>query len=346
MGARVLVTGASGFVAGHCVRELLEHGYAVRGTVRDTGAAHKVAHLRDLAGRTGSDLELVAAHLDSDTGWKDAAAGCDYVMHIASPFPARRPGDAQELVRPAVEGTLRVLRASVASGTVGRVVLTSSLAAITSGHERRGDARFTEDDWSVVERSTAYQRSKTLAEQAAWDFVRDLPTNSGLELTVLNPGLALGPVHSPAVGTSVDVVRMLLARQQPGSPSLGFAVVDVRDLAVAHRLAMESPAAAGKRYICAGDNIWMQEIAAILAAEFNTRGYRVPTRAIPNWLMHVMARFDESARLALEMLGRPETVSAHRARQELGWTMRPVEQSVIDTAASLIEHGVVGPRSK
>ncbi|WP_129668118.1 SDR family oxidoreductase [Phytoactinopolyspora endophytica] len=345
MPERVLVTGASGFIAGYCIRDLLERGYAVRGTVRDLSATAKVSHLQGLADRHGADLELVAAGLDSDAGWADAVAGCDHVMHVASPFPGGTPDNEDELIRPAVDGTLRVLRAAAASGTVKRVVLTSSIAAVSFGHDEHHPTLRTEQDWSVVERSPAYQKSKTLAERAAWDYIAAMPANQHLELAVINPGLVLGPVQTEGVNTSVDVVRMLLAREQPGSPSIGFATVDVRDLAVAHRLAMELPQAAGNRYICAGGNIWMREIAKVLATEFNPRGFRVPTAGVPTWLVWIVARFDPTMRLALQLVGREELVSSDRAKRELGWTMRPVQQTIIDTAESLIEYGIVSPSS-
>ena len=317
----VLVTGASGFIAGHCVTELADHGYAVRGTVRRPGQAD---HLTDAA-------ELVTADLDSDDGWADAVAGCTYVLHVASPFPSQVPADENELIRPAVEGTLRVLRASAQSGTVKRVVLTSSVAAIGAGHP--ATRTLTEGDWSDLGGSGAYPKSKTLAERAAWDFVH---ADGQLELAVINPGMVLGPVQRAAAGTSLEPVRRLLARQVPGIPRLGWATVDVRDLAVAHRLAMEVPDAAGNRYICAGEHVWMRDMAEILVTK-----YRVPTRAVPYWLMWVIARFDPTVRMALSSVGQREVVSADKARRELGWTMRPLDETILDTARSLIDHHVV-----
>jgi nucleoside-diphosphate-sugar epimerase len=342
----VLVTGASGFVAGHCIRDLLEHGYAVRGTVRNLAARDKIAHLETLAEQAGGQLQFVEADLSADDGWERAVAGCTHVLHVASPFPPTEPAHEDELIRPAVDGTLRVLQACADSGTVKRVVLTSSTAAITSGHDSRGAAVRTEDDWSNVDRSSPYQKSKTLAERAAWDFVGALPVGERFELAVINPGLVLGPIMSAATSTSVETVRRLLIRDVPASPQIGFAPVDVRDVAIAHRLAMERPDAAGNRYICAGEHIWMQDIAKILAAEFNPRGYRVPTGRLPTWLMRVISRFDGTVRLALAFVGRAELVSAQKAQRELGWSMRPVARSIIDTATSLIEHGVVPARGQ
>ncbi|WP_147123913.1 NAD-dependent epimerase/dehydratase family protein, partial [Nocardia neocaledoniensis] len=339
MTTRVLVTGATGFVAGHCIADLLEHGYAVRGTVRDLAAHTRRAHLTDLARRTGGELEFVAATLDDDAGWAEAVAGCDAVLHVASPFPSAPPDDERALIEPAVEGTLRVLRAAAAAG-VRRVVLTSSVAAVAYGHER--DEVRTEADWSVVDRIPAYQKSKTLAERAAWDFVESVRGTSELELVVVNPGMVLGPLLEPTTSTSHEPVRRLLNRDVPGSVRTGWTPVDVRDLAVAHRLAMEVPEAAGNRYLCAADPLWMGELAALLAREYGPRGFRVPTRVLPNWLVRLVAVFDKGVRLTVPVLGRTERVSAEKARRELGWTMRPIEETVRDTADSLIAFGVVG----
>lgn len=315
---RVLVTGASGFIAGHVIAELRSHGYAVRGTAR-----RPVDGLDD----------VVTADLASDDGWAAAVDGCDYVMHVASPLPNYTPKSDDELVRPAVDGTLRVLRAAADAG-VKRVVLTSSIAAVAGGHD--GEGVRTEADWSVVDRGSAYEKSKTLAERAAWDFARE----SGLSLVAVNPGLVLGPLLGLSFGTSVEILHRLLTRDVPASPKMGFSVVDVRDVAVAHRLALETPAAGGNRYIVAGEHMWMREMAAVLAAEFNPKGYRVPTGGLPTWLLRVLARFDASVRPALDLVGRREDVSADKARRELGWESRPARESILDAAYSLIEFGL------
>ena len=336
MTTRVLVTGATGFVAGHCIAELLEHGYAVRGSVRDLDAHAQRAHLTDLARRTGGALEFVAATLDDDAGWAEAVAGCDTVLHVASPFPSAPPDDEQALIEPAVDGTLRVLRAAAAAG-VRRVVLTSSVAAVAYGHD--DDAVRTEADWSVVDRIPAYQKSKTLAERAAWDYVESL--GGALELVAVNPGMVLGPLLDATTSTSHEPIRRLLNRDVPGSVRTGWTPVDVRDLAIAHRLAMEVPAAAGNRYICAAEPLWMGELATMLARDFAAQGFRVPTRVLPNWLVRLVAVFDKGVRLTLPVLGRTENVSADKARRELGWTMRPIADTIRDTADSLIAVGVV-----
>jgi nucleoside-diphosphate-sugar epimerase len=336
---RVLVTGATGFIAGHCIEELLTHGYAVRGTVRSLATAD-VAHLHRIARHTGGSLELVEARLDADPGWSEAVAGCAYVWHVASPNPPEVPRNEDEVIRPAVDGTLRVLRAAAASGTVRRVVLTSSTAAITAGHDRADPQVRTEADWSIADRSGPYEKSKFYAERAAWDFVQDKP----LELVTVNPSLVLGPLLHAERTSSIEVIRKLLAREVPAVPRIGFTVVDVRDVATAHRLAMETPEAAGNRYICAGEYAWMGEMAGILAAEYGPRGYPVPTRPLPYWLMWTIARFDKAIRLALTFVGARQMVSADKAERELGWIPRPARESIVDTAESLLRYGVVRRR--
>ena len=337
----VLVTGASGYIAGYCVQELLEHGYAVRGTVRSLAATDKVAHLRALAERNGGSLELVEADLADDRGWREAVAGCTHVMHVASPNPPAIPRHEDEVIRPAVEGTLRVLRASADSGSVRRVVLTSSIVAVTFGADRMTERVHTEKDWSDPDLCPAYAKSKTLAERAAWDFVEALPEDDRLELCTINPGFVVGPLQRAEVGTSVEGIRKLLDRELPGSPRIGFATVDVRDVAVLHRLAMERPEAAGNRYLCAGDHMWLQDLAKILAEEFNPKGFKVPTGRLPYWLMWAIGRFDKTTRLALDFVGRRELVTAEKAVRELGWSMRPARESIVDTGLSLLEHGML-----
>lgn len=340
----VLVTGATGYIAGHCIRELLAHGYRVRGTVRSLRDPAKTDHLRRIASELGGSVELVEADLSSDRGWTEAVAGCTYVQHVASPFPPEVPKDENELIGPAVGGATRVLQAAAASGTVKRVVMTSSVAAVASGHPQGDHAVRTEADWSVVERCDPYPKSKTLAERAAWDLVAKLPPERRIELAVINPGFVLGPLLNADQGTSGELIRKLMVRDMPACPEIGFAPVDVRDVALAHRLAMERPEAAGNRYICAGDHIWVQDIAKVLAEEFNPRGYRVPTGKLPYVAMWVIAWFDKAVNLALTFVGRKEIVSCAKAQRELGWSMRPVRESIIATAQTMIDQGIVPAR--
>ncbi|MFQ5479084.1 MAG: SDR family oxidoreductase [Candidatus Binatia bacterium] len=338
----VLVTGASGYIAGHCVIQLLEAGYRVRGTIRNLGNKKTVARLESLVPAASERLELVQADLASDGNWSDLVKGCTYVLHVASPFPASAPDDENDLIRPAVEGTMRVLRACAATrGAVKRVVLTSSVAAVAYGHPPDDHRVFTEEDWSVVEACDPYQKSKTLAERVAWEFAQDLAADERFELSVINPGFVAGPVVDSAVNTSVELVRRLMTRAFPACPKIGFAIVDVRDIAAAHILAMTTPDAAGQRYICAGDHYWIVDIARILDAEFRPLGYRVPTGNLPYSLMWLFGRFDKSVRMILPYFGRKEMVSHAKATAQLGWQPRPAAETILDTAYSLVERGVV-----
>ena len=341
----VLVTGASGYLGGHVVREFLEHGYRVRGTVRSLANPKKVSHLRELGVRYAGRLELVEADLERDAGWNEAVAGCTFVEHVASPFPSAAPAHEDELIRPAVDGTLRVLRAASESGTVKRVVVTSSVAAIAYGHQQPSARPYTEEDWSLPEHCEAYQKSKTLAERAAWEFVAKLPATKRIEMATINPGFIAGPLSGPEIGTSGEVVGRLMRRELPACPEIGFATVDVRDVAIAHRLATETPAAAGQRFLAAGDHLWMQDIAKILAAEFGPKGYKPPTGKLPYPLMWLVARFDKSVRLVLQYVGKKEAVSHEKATRLLGWKPRPVRDTFVEMADSMIEKGLI-PRAK
>lgn len=337
----VLVTGASGFIGGHVTREFLEHGYRVRGTVRSLANPKKVAHLRELDVLHGGRLELVEADLEGDAGWSEAVAGCTYVEHVASPFPASAPTDENELVRPAVEGTLRVLRAAAAAASVRRVVVTSSVAAVAYGHRNGGERVLNEEDWSDAEHCEAYPKSKTLAERAAWDFVARLPAATRFELSTVNPGFVAGPLSGPEIGTSGEVVGRLMRRELPACPQIGWVVVDVRDVAWMHRLVTETPAAAGERFIAAGEHVWMQDIARLLASEFSAEGYRPPTAKLPYPLLWLAARFDKTIRMVLPYVGKRETVSHDKAARVLGWKPRAVRETFVDMARSMIEKGLI-----
>ncbi|MCL2584434.1 MAG: NAD-dependent epimerase/dehydratase family protein [Streptosporangiales bacterium] len=328
---KVLVTGATGFVAGHCIRELAENGYQVRGTVRSLEKSD-VSHLGALG-----ELEFAQARLDSDDGWDEAARGCDYLLHVASPIPFTAPKREDDVIRPAVDGTLRALRAAAGAG-IRRAVLTSSLDAICHDHAAAGHVR-TEEDWSDLAQCSAYAKSKVLAERAAWD----LSAARGLEVVTLMPGAVLGPALTSKRGSSTDVIRRMLAREMPAIPPLSLAYTDVRDLAAAHRLALEVPAAAGNRYICAGDPMPLSGIAKLLAEEYGPRGYRVSLRTLPAWVLRAAAPFSGEARLAADMLGTTQQVSSGKAERELGWVRRPARETVIDTAEDLIAKGVLAP---
>lgn len=340
MGDRVLVTGASGFIGLHCCLALLKAGYRVRGTLRDPARGDSLRAALAPHVEIGDRLEFVSADLLSDAGWDEAVRDCRFVLHVASPLPSGPPAHEDELIVPAREGTLRVLRAAAAAG-VERVVLTSSLAAVVHGHDRSGSRVFDESDWSIVEKCPPYEKSKTLAERAAWDFVASLAPEQRFELVVINPGLVLGPVLEKDSGTSGEAVRKLMAREFPGCPRFGWAMVDVRDVAEAHVAALRVPEAAGQRFVCAAEHAWMQDVAKILDARFRERGYKVPTRSIPNFVVRIFALFDKTTRMVLHQLDQNEYVSNQKIQDVLGWKPRSLEEMVVSMGESMIAHGVV-----
>lgn len=337
----VVVSGATGFIAQHCVLELLRAGYRVRGTARDLPRAEKLKETLGRMAGASDRLEIVKAELDRDDGWDAAMVGAKFVLHVASPLPSAPPKHEDDLIVPAREGALRVLRAASAAG-VRRVVLTSSIAAVLHGSPREGTNVFDESSWSDTSKDIgAYEKSKTLAERAAWEFVAKLPAEGRLELVTVNPSVVLGPVLDDHVGTSVGVVQRLLTRGVPGCPRMHLSCVDVRDIAQLHLLAMTTPEAAGQRFIGAGQSAWFLDLARVLERHFGPRGYRVPARLVPDWLVRVVAIWDKSARLILNDLGTAREFSHERATAVLGWKPRDLEETIVATGESLIEHGLV-----
>jgi dihydroflavonol-4-reductase len=284
----------------------------------------------------------------SDAGWPAAVAGCRFVLHVASPFPAGPPKREDDLIVPAREGALRVLRAARDAG-VERVVQTSSFAAIGYGHPPT-DQPFSEKDWTDPNGTgvSAYAKSKTLAERAAWDFIAR--EGGALELAVVNPVGVLGPVLGPDYSTSISMVQRLVEGSVPGLPRLSFGIVDVRDVADLHIRAMTNPAAKGERFLAlAGDFVTMPEIAHVLRARMGDAAARVPTRVLPDWLVRLVARFDPSVAAVIPELGKMKKATNEKARRVLGWTPRSNDDAIIATAESLVRLGLLrgsrGPRS-
>jgi dihydroflavonol-4-reductase len=340
-GELVLVTGGSGFIGAHCILQLLGAGYQVRTTVRNL---RREAEVRNVLKRQGADagerLSFAAADLMKDEGWAEAAAGCAYVLHVASPFPAGVPKHEDELIIPAREGALRLLRAAKSAG-VKRVVLTSSFAAIGYGHGPR-QTPFTERDWTDPDSADvrAYVKSKTLAERAAWDFISR--EGGALELSVLNPVGVFGPVLGADYSTSILVVQKLLDGALPGSPNFGLNIVDVRDVADLHIRAMTNPAAKDERFLAvAGDFMWMREVAALLRARLGEKAKRVPTGGLPDWLVRIAALADPSVGQIIPELNKFRPCSNEKARTLLGWAPRSNEDAIMATAESLIRLGLV-----
>ncbi|MBM7505970.1 SDR family oxidoreductase [Agromyces aurantiacus] len=349
-GELVVVTGGTGFVGIHCVLRLLAGGGGgtsgdgddaprVRATVRDAARADDLRALVRLGGGDPERVEVAAADLLDDAGWRDALAGATHVLHVASPFPARQPRDERRLIEPARDGTLRVLRAARDAG-VRRVVVTSSFAAV--GYGAHPGRPFTEDDWTDPDRPglTAYVRSKTLAERAAWEFVDR--EGGGLELSVVNPVGVFGPALGADLSSSLLLLQVLLDGRIPAVPRGSVNAVDVRDVADLHVRAMRHPDAAGERFLAvSGDAFTYAELAALLRAELGHAARRVPTRTIPDWVIRAGAAFSADLRGLVADLGSRKDASHDKAARVLGWDPRPREEAVLASARSLIELGLV-----
>ena len=335
----VLVTGGSGFIASHAILQLLTAGHRVRTTVRSLNREVGVRAMLTAGGAEATDrVSFIAADLENDAGWREAAAGCEYVLHVASPFPASAPKNEDELIVPARDGALRVLRASRDAG-VKRVVLTSSFAAIGYGHAPR-TAPFDETVWTDLGAGVApYVKSKTVAERAAWDFIAR--EGGDLELSVINPVAVFGPVLGPDYSTSILLLRRLLAGM-PGCPRLYFGVVDVRDVADLHLRAMTNPEAKGERFLAvAGNCMSILEMARVLKSRMGAVAGRVPTRQLPDWLVRIAAFWDPAVRQILPELGKIKNASNAKARSMLGWAPRSNEEAILAAGESLLRLGLL-----
>jgi len=347
-GELVLVTGGSGFIGAHCVVQLLQAGYRVRTTVRSFTREPEVRAMLKVGGADPQSfpadaLSFVAADLTADAGWAEAVEGCTYVLHVASPFPLGVPKHEDDLIIPAREGALRVLRASRDAG-VKRVVMTSSFAAIGYGHKPQ-DEPFDETNWTDVhgEGVSAYAKSKTLAERAAWDFIAK--EGGALELSVINPVGVFGPALGPDYSTSIVLVERLMNGAVPGLPRISFGAVDVRDVAELHLRAMVHPAAKGERFLAiAGEFLSFLDIAKILKRRLGSKAKRVPLRQLPDWILRVAVLFDPSIKLILHELGKKQKSATNaKAKRILSWTPISNEDSIVASAESLIQLGVLKP---
>jgi dihydroflavonol-4-reductase len=336
-GETVLVTGGSGYIGGWCVASLLQRGYVVRTTVRDLGKEAAVRASLGTIADPGNRLSFYAANLTADAGWDAAAEGCDYVLHVASPLGVADPKDPDDLIVPAREGAKRAVAAAIRAG-VKRVVLTSSVAAASRGV---GGADWISDEtvWTdpKTPRLSVYAQSKTLAERAAWDLIQTSATDT--TLATVNPALVLGPVTSGDFSDSVQVVERLLSGRVPGIPRLGFNVVDVRDVADLHIRAMTDPKAAGERFIAAGHYAWMGDLAALLRERLGEGAAKVPTRKVPDFVIRLAGLFDKDLGSVTPGLGLKHDYASDKAQRILGWKPRPLEETILDCANSLIAAG-------
>jgi dihydroflavonol-4-reductase len=330
----VLVTGGTGFIAQHCMLALLSRGYRVRTTVRSQAREAEVrANLHVGGAEPGERLSFVTADLGADRGWADAAAGCTYVLHGASPTPSGAQVRDDDWIRPAVEGNLRVLRAARDAG-VERVVLTSAFGAIGVGHRPRSRP-FDETDWSDLTGKVApYQRSKTLSERAAWDFIAR--EGGRLELSAINPVTVVGPALGPDYSHSIRLIRNLMDGQ-PGCPRINSGFVDVRDVADLHLRAMTDPAARGERFLAiSGESMWIVEVAQVLRRRMGAAASAVSTRELPNWLVRLAALRDPALKGLVPLLGVNLNATSEKAQRLLGWAPRSSEEAIVATAESLI----------
>ncbi|KRC49221.1 epimerase [Leifsonia sp. Root227] len=339
MTQRVLVTGGSGFVGANCVLQALQAGYEVRTTIRTPARAADVRSQLVAGGLEdagGDRLTFAVADLTSDDGWAEAVAGCAFVLHVASPFPATQPKDENDLIVPARDGALRVLRAARDAG-VQRVVLTSSFAAIGYGHPPT-DRPFTEDDWTDLDSGvpvSAYAKSKTLAERAAWAFIQE-EQGGGLELATVNPVGILGPVLGHDYSSSVQLIKAVRDARLPRLPNVSFGIVDVRDVAALHLLAMTRPEAAGQRFLAiAGDVMSAQEVALLIRGHLGEAGARITTKTMPDGVLKALAPFSRAVRGSLPDLGAVRRASAAKAERLLGWSPRSREEAILATVDSL-----------
>ena len=331
MAQTVLVTGGTGFIAGWCIVQLLERGYAVRTTVRDAAKEQRVR----AAVRSNTDrLSVVVADLNDDRGWDAAVAGCDYVLHVASPLGGGAVKDRHALVAPARDGTLRVLRAAAKAG-VKRVVMTS--AAATARPPLTSDRVSDESIWADPEdpQFDAYRVSKILAERAAWDFMQS--EGKASMLTTILPGAVFGPLRDAENLGSVQIIHGML-RGRPGAlPRLGFWIVDVRDLADLHIRAMTAAAAAGQRFIAAGEFMWMEGMAKTLRAQLGEQGAKVPTRRLPDFVVRLLLPFMANLRTLAPLLGRRFPINTDKSRKVLAFAPRPAAATLVDCARSLLD---------
>ncbi len=339
----VLVTGANGFIARQLIVNMLSRGHRVRGTLRSLERADSLKAILSQYAPI-EKLSFVAAELMSDDGWPEAMEGMDAVFHLASPFPSEDVRDRASVIKPAVDGSLRVLEAARTAG-VHRVIVTSSIAAVVYGHTANDSAGtrvspFSEQDWSNLQSGhmAAYHESKTRAELAVWDYVMRYPE---MQITTINPGAVFGPVIGDDVGTSAGIVRGLFNGDFAGLPRIGFEGVDVRDVAELHERALGNDLSIGNRYLCTAGFVWLRDIADMLRKEFVSHAARIPLRHLPDLVVRLAALVDRKASLAVPELGLYTPCSTARASHDLAWKPRPAMEAVRATAVSLIAAGLV-----
>jgi len=341
----VFLTGASGYIGKHITLQLLSAGYTVRASVRSSAKGTEVVealrgHLENPE-LLETHLSFVELDLTSDAGWSEALEGVDALLHTASPFTIDPVKDENVLIRPAVDGTLRAMKAAHAAG-VHRVVLTSSVAAIQGRQLPEGKSAFDESMWTDVNSplgNDPYTKSKTLAEEAAWEFVKhDAPE---MLLTTINPSLVLGAPLDRNFGTSVAVLERLLSAKDPALPDVSFSIVDVKDVATLHVLSLDLAETAGQRYVASAGALTFIEMAKVLKAAYPKR--KIVTRQAPKFLLQILALFDGQIKAILPSLGNHTRISSAKAQSAFAMQFISPEQSIVETAAFLLQEEPVRP---
>jgi dihydroflavonol-4-reductase len=336
----VLVTGGSGFIAVHCILQLLQQGYGVRTTLRSLNRQNEVKETLTNGGITTFDnLSFIEADLSAEKNWSEAVAGCEYVLHIASPTPAIKIKHEDEMIIPAKEGVLRILRAA-RDAKVKRVVLTSAYGAVGCGHKNR-TTPYTENDWTNLSANIhPYQKSKTIAEMTAWDFIKN--EGGTLEFATVNPVGVMGPVLGKDYSHSNQIIRQMLEGEISACPKIHSCYVDVRDVADLHLLAMTRPEAKGERFLAtSGKALSMFEVAAILRRRLGEAAHKVPVKELPNWQLRVAALINPSLKMLVTLLGQYAQASGEKAERLLQWSPRSNEEAIVATAESMLRLGLI-----
>ena len=344
----VLVTGITSHVGSWVAYAALKVGYRVRGTVRNKAKIPE--SFKDICPGSAHKAEFLEANLTSDEGWDEAVAGCDYILHVASPFPAGEPKNPDELIIPAVQGTLRVMKAaSKLAVPIKRLVLTSSVAAMESGTDK---VTILDEDWTVLDSKShpvsSYCKSKTLAEKAAWDFIASLPEEKKFELAVINPAMVFGPLLTPSAPSgSITVIKMFVEPDSPAIPNIQMGIVSVFDVARAHLLAMTLPEANGKRFMLVEEDLMFKDIAQRLKKEFAQYGYKVPTIIAPDWLLRILAHFGSpGVRAIIGLLGVVHDHVPSNAKSILGLFSKKGEMDILkETVLAAMKAGFISDKS-
>jgi len=337
----VLVTGGSGFVASHCIVQLLQKGYQVKTTVRSLSKKQEIIAMLITGGITSFErVQFIEADLNSDNNWNEAVKDCRYVLHVASPIGLSVPDTAEEMIRPAVDGTLRVLKAA-RDGGVQRVVMTSNFGAVGYSHKDPSKL-ITEESWTDPNEKglSAYNKSKVLAERAAWDFIKQ--EGNQLELAVVNPVAIFGPSLSEKLSSGYELLKNIMDGTMKAIPNIELAIVDVRDLADLHIKAMESPDAKGQRFLALSDGtMTLPAVAQFLKNKMPAATAKISTRTVPDWVIRFTALFNKKAKAIAPSLGVNRKASNQKAKQVLGWQPHSKEEALLAAAESLVKYGAV-----